>query len=193
MNETKSKIIYFHKPGKENTDRVLELAKEKAEETGIKTILVASTTGETAKKAVDSFDGYKVIIVSHAAGYIEPDGQEFSGDAKSYIEAKNVKVLTAQHSFAGVNRAIRQSLGGYQPDEIIANVLRIFGQGMKVVCEIAMMAADAGLVSCKEPVITIAGTHRGADLGVVIIPTNSYRFFDLKIVDIFCMPSRKCL
>ena len=29
--------------------------------------------------------------------------------------------------------------------DVIANTLRIFGQGMKVVPEIAMMAADAGL------------------------------------------------
>ncbi|BBB48416.1 pyruvate kinase alpha/beta domain-containing protein [Pelolinea submarina] len=190
MAEISSKITYFLKPGKENTERVLELAGEKAKELHLSTILVASTTGFTAARAVGMFPGLNIVVVTHAAGYMEADAQEFDPAVRSQVEAAGARVLTAQHTFAGVNRAIRQTLGGYQPDEIIASVLRLFGQGMKVVCEIAMMAADAGLVSCKTPLIAVAGTHRGADLGVVLIPANSSRFFDLEIIEIFCMPSR---
>ena len=189
MTEIISKITYFRKPGKSNSDHVLALAGQKAIALGIKTVLVASTTGDTARRAVDNLEGLDIIVVTHSAGYKEPDAQEFDPEVKAYVETRGAKVLTTQHSLAGVNRAIRQTLGGYQTDEIIANVLRIFGQGMKVVCEMAMMAADAGLVSCKQPLIAVAGTHRGADLGVVMIPANSFRIFDLKIVDIFCMPS----
>jgi uncharacterized protein len=191
MSAYTSSITYFEKPGKANTQETLKLARAKASETGISHVLVASTTGHTAKLAVDLLTDMDITIITHAAGYIEPDSQEFDIKVRDYATAKGAQVLTAQHTFAGVNRAIRKSLGGYQSDEIIAHVLRIFGQGMKVVCEIAMMAADAGFASSNEAVIAIAGTHRGADLGVILVPANSSRFFDIKILDIFCMPSHQ--
>jgi len=191
MSDSQSSITYFRKPGKENTSKVLGLSRLKAKELGISTAIVASTTGYTAKLAVEILEGMDLVIVTHSNGFREPDEQEFDNEIKTFVESRGAKLLTAQHSFLGVNRAIRDSLGGSQSDDVIANVLRLFGQGMKVVCEIALMAADAGLVSCSEPVLSIAGTGRGADLGIVVYPANSRRFFDLKIVDVFCMPSMK--
>ena len=38
---------------------------------------------------------------------------------------------------------MRRKLGSYQLEEVIAFVLRNFCQGIKVACEITMMAADA--------------------------------------------------
>ena len=97
-------------------------------------------------------------------------------------------ILTATHTFAGVGRAIRLKFQTYTIGEIIANVLRVLGEGMKVVCEIAMMAADAGLVRTGEDVICIAGTGRGADTAVVLKPVNSADFFDMKVREILCKP-----
>ena len=45
MKEIKSSIVYFEKNGRDNTQRVLELVKQRAKELGISNILVASTTG----------------------------------------------------------------------------------------------------------------------------------------------------
>jgi len=59
---------------------------------------------------------------------------------------------------------------------------------MKVACEIALMAADAGLVRTDEDVISIAGTGRGADTAVVLRPVNTRNFFDLKVKEILCKP-----
>ena len=70
----------------------------------------------------------------------------------------------------------------------MASCLRVFGEGMKVVCEIAMMAADSGLVRTDEDVICVAGTGRGADTAVVLTPVNSTRFFSLKVKEILCKP-----
>ncbi|MDD5083199.1 MAG: hypothetical protein PHU08_07510, partial [Dehalococcoidales bacterium] len=69
----------------------------------------------------------------------------------------------------------------------------IFGQGMKVVCEIAVMAADSGLVRVDEDVISIAGTGagsggRGADVAVVLKPTYAHLFFELEVREILCKP-----
>jgi hypothetical protein len=60
---------------------------------------------------------------------------------------------------------------------------------VKVGAEMALMAADAGLVRTAESVIAIAGTGCGADTAVVIKPTNAQTFFDLQFLEIICMPS----
>ena len=182
------KTVYFANPGSENTDEVLRIARQRAEELGIKTILVASTKGDTAIKAVEAFGGMRVIAVSHATGMREPDIQEFTEEKRKIVESKGGTVLITTHAFAGVSRAMRKKFETYVIGEIIAYTLRIFGQGMKVVCEIALMAADGGLVRTDEDVISVAGTSRGADTAVVLRPVNSQDFFDLKIKEILCKP-----
>ena len=59
---------------------------------------------------------------------------------------------------------------------------------MKVVIEITVMAADAGLVRTDEDIIAIGGSGRGADTAVVLKPVNSNDFFDLKVKEILCKP-----
>ena len=83
---------------------------------------------------------------------------------------------------------MRKKLGTYELEEIIAYTLRVFGEGMKVVCEIALMAADAGLARTDEEVIAIAGTGRGADTAVVLVPANAQTFFDMRILEVLCKP-----
>jgi len=97
-------------------------------------------------------------------------------------------VLTTAHTFTGIGGAMRKKFNMYLLGDIIANTLRTFGQGMKVVCEIALMAADAGLVRTDEDIIAIAGTGRGADTAVVLRPVNAMDFFDLKVKEILCKP-----
>jgi hypothetical protein len=182
------KTVYFSSTGSGNTDEVLRIARQRAEELGIKTVLVASTTGNTAAKAVDLFTGMKIIAISHSAGFKAPDTQEFSEENRKIVEGKGGTVLTTTHAFAGVSRAMRNKFSTYVTGDVIASTLRIFGQGMKVVCEIALMAADSGLARTDEDVIAIAGTSRGADTAVILKPVNSQDFFDLRIKEILCKP-----
>ncbi len=182
------KITYFDNPGSENTEEVLRIARQRAEELGIKTIIVASTTGDTAVKAVEAFTGFNVIAVGHSAGIIKPDTQEFTEENRKIVESKGGVVLTTTHAFAGVSRAMRQKFNMYLIGDIIANTLRIFGYGMKVACEITMMATDSGLVRTDRDVIVIAGSTSGADTAVVLRPVNSQDFFDLHVKEILCKP-----
>jgi len=183
------KIVYFEKIGRENTEETFRIAKERAEELGIKTILVASTYGDTAAMAVDVFDGFRVIVVSHVTGHSEPNVQQFTEENRQKVEKSGAPIVTAAHAFTGgVNVAMRKKFNTYLLGDVIANVLRIFGQGMKVVCEIALMTADAGLVRTDEDVIVISGSGRGADTAVVLKPVTSVDFFDLKVQEILCKP-----
>jgi len=179
---------YFELSGAVNTDHTLEIARKRAEELGTRTILVATTEGATGVKAAQLFSDRKVIVVTHSTGFKEPNFQELTEENRSQIEAAGATILTCQHAFGGVNRAVRRKLGTYELDEIIAFTLRLFGQGMKVCVEIALMAADAGLVQVGEPCIAIAGTSRGADTAIVLTPANAQSFFDLKIHEILCKP-----
>jgi hypothetical protein len=183
-----SKTVYFDKPGKENTDAVFQIARERAGELGIKTIIVASTTGETAAKAVSAFKGFKVIIVTHVMGSREPNVQPMSEENRRIVVAEGGVLVTAAHAFGSIDRAMRKSFNMMGLGETIASVLRVFGQGMKVVCEIPLMAADAGVVRTDEEVISIGGTGRGADTAVVLNPVNTTDFFNLKVKEILCKP-----
>lgn len=189
MTEYTSRTIYFSRPGRANTERTLEIARTRADELGLQTVLVATTSGETGVRAVRHFQNLDLIVVTHSTGFKAPDVQELTPENSSVIEAAGVRILTGQHAFGGVNRAVRKKLATYQLDEIIAHTLRIFGEGIKVVAEMALMAADAGLVRTDTPVIAIAGTGRGADTAAILQPTNAQSFFDLKILEIICRPS----
>ncbi len=188
MGATESKIVYFTKPGPENTDDVLRIVKTRAEEQGIKTVIVASTTGATAVKAVEYLKGMKVVVVTHHAGFREPNTQEFTEENRRKVESAGGLILTTTHAFAGIDRAMRRKFNMYLTGEMIANTLRIFGQGMKVACEIAMMAADAGLARTDEDVICVSGTGRGADTAVILRPVNVQDFFDLRVKEVLCKP-----
>jgi hypothetical protein len=182
------KIVYFPQPGSQNTEEVFRIARLRAEELGIKAILVASTTGDTAVKAVEAFRGIRVVAVSHFTGMREPNIQEFTEENRQKVVSRGGVVLTTTHAFSGLSRAMRKKFNMYLFEEAVANTLRIFGQGMKVACEITLMAADAGLVRTDEDVISIGGTSRGADTALVLQPVNSEDFFDLKVKEILCKP-----
>lgn len=184
---------YYEKPGgEENTVKTLELAKKRAEKLGIKTIVVASTVGGTAVKAVDVFQGYKVVVVTHTAGFREPNSQEFTEENREVVEAAGGIIVTTTHAFGGVHRALAPEGGPPAPSSImgdtIAMTLRTFGQGMKVTLECAAMAADAGHVRVDEDCISIGGTGRGADTAIVIQPNYVHKFFNSKVREIICKP-----
>jgi hypothetical protein len=193
VSEVVAQTVYFEKPGSINTERTLEIAKKRAEELGIKTILVASTQGDTGARAAELFRGYKVIVVTHSTGFVEPNFQELTDEKRAAIEAAGGRVLTCQHAFGGVGRAVRKKLNTYELEEIVAHTLRIFGQGMKVACETVLMAADTGLVRTDEEVIVIAGTGRGADTAVIMRPANAQTFFDMEILEFLCRPGGSAL
>ena len=188
MSETTIQSVYFEKPGPGNTARTLEIAKQRADELGIRAVLVASTWGETGVRAAQQFHGYDVVVVTHATGFAGPNTQELTEENRAAIKAAGAKILTCQHAFGGIDRAVRKKWGTYATDEIVAQTLRILGEGLKVCVEMALMAADAGLVKVGQPCIAIAGTGRGADTAVVLVPAHVQQFFDLQVMEVLAKP-----
>ena len=180
--------VYFLEPGSENTEETLKIAKRRAEELRIKSIVVASTSGETGLKALKMLANYRVVVVTHTTGFQAPDTQELTSQNSAKILEKGGTILTATHAFGGVGRAVRRRFNTYQVDEIIAQTLRAFGQGTKVACEIVLMAADAGLIRTDEEIISIGGTASGADTALVVKPAHTHDFFQLKVREVLCKP-----
>jgi len=188
MADTTIQSVYYKQPGSQNTARTLEIARRRAEELGIHTILVASTRGETGVQAAQQLQGFDVVVVTHSTGFREPNDQQLTSENRAAIEAAGAKILTCQHALGGISRAVRKKWGTYAIDEIVAQTLRIFGEGMKVCVEIALMAADAGLVKVGQPCIAVAGTGWGADTAVVLVPAHVQQFFDLRVMEVLAKP-----
>ena len=180
--------IYFKSTGGKNTQRTLEIAASRAGELGIRNAVVASSSGRTGLMAVELFKVKNLVIVTHSTGFMESDYQELQPEYRKKIEESGAKLLTCQHALGGVGRAVRKKLGTYELEEIIAYTLRIFGEGTKVAVEIALMAADAGLISTKESCVAVGGTSRGADTAILLHPANAQTFFDLRVMEILAKP-----
>ena len=181
-------IVYFDKPGADNTEEVLHIAKKRAVELGIKTVVVASNTGDTGVRAIEVFKGIKVVVVTHSTGFKSPNFQELTEENRQKIIANGGLILTTPHLFRGVSGAMFKQFNMHEIGVIIANTLRLMGQGLKVAIEISVMAADAGLVRTDEDAIAIAGSGGGADYAVVLKPVHSNDFFNLKVKEILCKP-----
>lgn len=182
------KAVYFDSAGTHNTGVVLKLAKDYAEAENINNIVIASTTGETGAKVAQIFKGFNVVVVTHHVGFREPGVHELKEEFRKQILENGAKILTATHALSSAERAVRKKFGTLQPLELIANVLRLFGEGTKVCVEVVVMAADAGLIPVDNDVIVIAGTGRGADTALVIKPANASTFFNLKIRETIAKP-----
>jgi len=200
-----SSIYYFEKAKPENSDIVLNLVKKKALEKGTKHVVIATTRGETGVKAAEIFkdSGINVVIVTHQIG---PQGPELLPANEEKIKTLGAKIVTCTHAFGGVGNSLRRTPprqpGVAMPEpfwppyvpptgELIANVLRLFSQGMKVCFEITVMAADAGAIPIGQNVIAVAGQGRGADTAIIIKSANTTTFFDLDVQEIIAKPIQK--
>jgi len=179
--------MYFDKPGKDNTQQTLQLAAQRATELEIKEVVVASITGNTAYKAIEIFDGPRITVVTYHSGFKEPFKSEMPEEVKKDLYKKGVRVIAASHALSGIERSIAKKHSGVYPVLIMADTLRLFGQGTKVEVEVTVMAADAGALSGND-IIAIGGSGRGADAALVLKPAHQNNFFDLRIREIICKP-----
>lgn len=179
-------ILYFDQPGEENTDETLAIARLRAEQLGIRQIVLASTHGFTAKRAREVFDGLKVkiIAVSICASF-DQEGWTMREDERLALQRLGIIVLTSTHALGDdVNAAFTSTA----PNAIVRETLYTFCQGMKVAVEVALMAGDAGLLDMAQEVIAIAGTGNGADTAIVLQPAYSRKFQQLQIREILAKP-----
>jgi uncharacterized protein len=177
------KIVYFEDGGAGNTEATFKLVQERLNSKDIKKIVLASTTGATARKAMDLFkdQGVKLIVVPHQFDFYRERNsfpEELVKDLReSGHDVHFGTMLFHTDDFYGTNNATT-----------MANLLRCFCQGVKVCFEIVLMVTDAGLVTSGEKVIVVAGTAWGSDTALVMQAASTQHFKRLRVNEIICKP-----
>lgn len=181
-----SRVLYFEESGKANTDATLRLVRERAAALGIKQIVVASSHGYTARRAAEIFAGLdvEIIAVTICAGY-EDLGWTMSAAERQTLEGLGIKVLTTMHALGD---DVSHALGSHAANHSVRETLYRFCQGMKVAVEVALMAADAGLLDMTQEIIAVAGTGEGADTALVLKPAYPRKFGELEILELLAKP-----
>jgi hypothetical protein len=159
-------IEYFSERGPANTDRVLELACQRAQELGIHSIVFASTRGYTAAKAMELCPDLNLIAVGIGRDRFPAEEAERFQETGKLIFSREI-----EHD--------------YPPDMQLA--FRRFGQGTKVAVQVVVCATQAGLVEEGETVIGIGGSGQGADTALVI--RASWGFSDIQVSEVLCKPA----
>lgn len=193
MTFSERKIYYFDTPGPANTADAARFSRERAQERGIRTIVVASTSGKTAEVFAGALKGSEIqlVVVTHVVGFTKPGEWEFSPDSAEKLRAGGVKIVTGTHALSGLERALSRSpkVGGGSRTEAIAEALRrVVAIGLKVAVECVLIAADQGAIGIADEVIAVGGTASGADTVCVIRPAHTADFFSLQVREIVAMP-----
>lgn len=196
MSYTAKTTYYFDEPGPSNTKDCASFAVERAEELGIKTVIVASTKGGSAEIFSDAVKGTDIslIVVTHVVGFSAPGVWEFPKNLADKLESEGVRVIKGTHVLSGLERAIsgRAKLGGSSRSEAIAEALRrTVAVGLKVAVECTLIAADQGEITVTDEVIAVGGTATGADTVCVIRPSHTSGYFDLQVREIVAMPRNR--
>ncbi len=159
-------MTYFETPGRENIDRTLEIVWKRAEELGIKNIVLASTRGFTAEKAFAAFKETDVKLTVVGIGR-----DSFPRDLLGRLEEEGHQVCFSRET-------------DYEYPDLVKAAYRRFCEGIKVAPEIAMIAVEKRLIPENVKTISIGKW----DTAVVLVPTKFKNFSDLKINEVLCMP-----
>ncbi len=192
MNGTSRSIVYFNESGAENTDEILEVVYRRTQEGGIRSVVVASSSGETGLKFAKRMAGEtNLVIVRSHAGYSSPGVWDFGQEALKELEARGCKIVRQSHILSGLERTFTNRFSGVSHTEVLAEALRsLFGVGMKVAIECTVMAADSGAIPI-EKTIAVAGTASGADCAIVVWPSHCNNFFDFRVLEILAKPYQR--
>jgi hypothetical protein len=196
MRGVSRSITYFNQSGIENTDEVVEIVYQRLKEGDIRSVVVASSSGGTGIKfARKMAQETNLVVVSSHPGFSAPGVWNFDLNILKEIEAMGCKVVKQSHVLSGLERSFSNKFSGVSHTEVLAEALRsLFGVGMKVAIECAIMAADSGAIPI-EKTIAVGGTAsergRGTDCAVVVWPSHFNNFFDFRVLEILAKSFRR--
>jgi len=184
--------FYFDAHGEVNTDKTIELARARAEELGLRHIVVASKTGLSALKAVEAMPGLDLIVVSSAAG-TKVEGSPI-GDLRIGIpDEQTLEELTRKGAKVVRGTDPFWNLCAHTPvtDTCKLGMMfyKVFCGGLHVCLTGVLEATDAGHLKEGEEVVAMAGSFVGFDTAMVVRAANSVNFFrSLEVMEIICKP-----
>ncbi len=181
-------VLYFDAPGEANTKACIERVRHEVEENGYKYVVVASNTGETGvefAKALKDLET-EVYVVKYAQG--DEEAADITDDMKKDLTDNNATFFRSPSISLSLDGAFGLKLAPMKPSKVAFSALKRFGEGLKICCEIIMMATDKGLLTEGVEAIAVAGTKSGADTVAVIRGAASMRFRTLAVMEIIAKP-----
>jgi len=196
----KREVYYFDEPGEGNTELVIEAVSQRLESGGIKKVIVASTSGETAAKFARKLKGRAELICVSEAPYRREWGEEWPCLKQEFREELGrLSVAIVDRAPYVFHNSVLEAArwASMFPERLVKETLYCFGQGVKVAVEVALIAVSCGYVVPYEDVIGVGGSGKGADTAIVLRATYPASLFDkdlakrLEIKEIIAMPTSK--
>lgn len=181
-------MIVFDKAGKQHTQQTLQIAAQRAKQDGVH-LVVASSKGDTALAAIQAAKEQGILHQLVIVGCVVDKGvQRMTQGAQDALRQNGVPLVITTHVLSGAERGLSTKMGGVYPVEIMAYTLRMFGQGVKVCVECAIMALDCAAIPYGEAVVAVGGTGGGADCACILTPSGGNTVLDCKVHEILCKP-----
>lgn len=203
MDDQRVTVTYFAEPGPQNTEATLAAARRRAEELGLRRLVVATDTGKTARATLAAFGPpFRVAAVTNPAGVALPvaklhDYLPRFREHRAALERQGVgKVpcsLTAEQAAeleragAAVVRVDWKAIQAFTRMDLRA--LEKVGVGVRVAVCCVLAARLAGVVAPGEETIALAGTGfggGGADTAVVVRAAAAWR--DWRVLETIARP-----
>ena len=191
---------YFDEPGEQNTEDVVEAVSKRVELTGIKNVIVASTSGDTALRFAKKLKGKARLFCVSESPYRREWGERWpclTPNLKEELEKLGVNVIDkVPYTFhSSVLEGGRWA--SVSPESLVKETLYSFGQGLKVAVEVVLTAVACGVVEPYQDVIGVGGSGKGADTAAILKATYPALMFAkdskkrLEVREIIAMPRNK--
>jgi uncharacterized protein len=169
-NDEISQINYFTKLSKENTYEVRSLVEEYVKEKKVDYIVIASTTGFTAKcfESVIRNSGLSTFICKQDL------------NEKLFMEQKIENEILDFATVCDIPKGYLRGKLGLDT----TNLLRNFSQGYKVCTELLTYLLDYKQIEVGQKILVVTGTVVGADTAMEFEIKTNERF---KVKKILCM------
>lgn len=198
-------VRYFEKPGKQNTQAIIEVVRTHLEEGNeAAALIIASVSGQTAlnvKKEIGDISIPIVCVTGSPSWQIHSEFEFPLVPAVTQTELEKAGVVIVDCVPSSLSDTIEFSYARYgyrSPTWIfVETLLAVGGYGLKTAVECVLMATDGGYVSPFKEVISIGGTGKGADTAIVARSTFSTTVFSkdrkkrFEIKEILAMPRNK--
>ena len=161
----------YLKPGGKSTARLIEAVAERVKESGLSSVVVASTKGKTAVKLGEALKGVAQVVSVTEFTY--------GDDVKKSM--KKLKVIPVEKAELPI-----------QDRREMREALLMFGTGVKAALEVAAVAADKELV--QGNIIVVAGSKGGLDTALAVRPSPPSDFSNpdpekrMSVLEIVAMP-----
>lgn len=198
-------VRYFEKPGKQNTQAIIEVVRTYLEGGNeAAALIVASISGQTAlkvkKEIVDI--SIPIVCVTGSQSWQMYDEYEFPlvpEATRTELEKAGVIIVDCVPSSLSDTIEFSFARYGYRSPTwiFVETLLAVGGYGLKTAVECVLMATDGGYVPPFKEVISIGGTGKGVDTAIVARSTFSTTVFSkdsqkrFEIKEILAMPRNK--